>query len=90
MDVVSGPAASAVQPRQQALRQAAEALEAAFLSEMLKGAGLDTGAGAFDGGIGESQFSSFMREQQAKQMVAAGGIGLAEQLFQSMAETARE
>ena len=36
------------------------------------------------GGVGEEQFSSFLRAEQAKLMVAKGGIGLAEQIFQSL------
>ncbi|MEY1557279.1 rod-binding protein [Yoonia sp. R2331] len=66
------------------LRAAAQKLEATFLAEMLKSAGLDAQSGAFGGGIGEEQFSSFLREAQAEEMVAAGGIGLAESLFNAM------
>ncbi|MFT5741948.1 MAG: flagellar protein FlgJ [Paracoccaceae bacterium] len=66
------------------LRDAANALEASFLSEMLKSAGLGASRDAMGGGIGEDQFASFLREEQAKQMVAAGGIGLAESLFEAM------
>jgi peptidoglycan hydrolase FlgJ len=64
----------------------AKELEASFLSEMLGYAGLGASEGSFGGGIGEDQFASFMREAQAKQMVAHGGIGLAEQLFHAMAK----
>jgi peptidoglycan hydrolase FlgJ len=66
------------------LMQKAKELEASFLSEMLGYAGLGGSEDAFGGGIGEEQFASFMREAQAKQMVAHGGIGLAEQLFHSL------
>ncbi len=66
------------------LMEKAKALEAAFLSEMLSHAGLEGSAGAFSGGIGEEQFASFLREAQAKSIVEHGGIGLAEQLFQSL------
>lgn len=66
------------------LRAAADALEASFLSEMLKSAGLGASRDAMGGGIGEDQFGSFLREEQARQMVAAGGIGLAESLFEAM------
>ena len=62
----------------------AKALEAAFLSEMLSHAGLQPAEGPFSGGIGEEQFASFLREAQAKSIVDHGGIGLAEQLFQSL------
>jgi peptidoglycan hydrolase FlgJ len=67
-----------------ALMQKAKELEAGFLSEMLGYAGLGASEGSFGGGIGEEQFASFLRDAQAKQMVAHGGIGLAEQLFHAM------
>ncbi len=69
-----------------ALMIKAKELEASFLSEMLGYAGLGASEGSFGGGIGEEQFASFMREAQAKQMVAHGGIGLAEQLFRAMSK----
>lgn len=66
------------------LFDAAKKLEASFLAEMLKSAGLGAQGGSFGGGIGEEQFTSFLREAQAEAMVDAGGIGLAESLFQAM------
>ena len=66
------------------LRDAAEKLEATFLSEMLKSAGLGTPRDAFGGGQGEEQFSSFLREAQAEELVKSGGIGLAQSLFEAM------
>ncbi len=66
------------------LRDAAQKLEATFLAEMLKSAGFDADAGSFGGGIGEDQFSSYLRQAQAEEMVKAGGIGLAEALFNAM------
>lgn len=66
------------------LRAKAAELETAFLSEMLKAAGLSANAGSFSGGNGEEQFASFLREAQAKAMVQAGGIGLTEALFRSL------
>ncbi|MBL3568972.1 chemotaxis protein chel [Rhodovulum sp. BSW8] len=73
------------------LRAAAEKLEAQFLSEMLESAGLgdlsgELSSGAFSGGIGESQFNSFLRDAQATEMARAGGIGLAESIFESLKE----
>ncbi len=62
----------------------AKALEAAFVTEMLGHAGLDAQSDSFSGGIGEDQFASFLRDEQAKLMVAKGGIGLAEKLFHAM------
>jgi Rod binding domain-containing protein len=66
------------------LMAVAQSLEAAFLSEMLKSAGIGETPSDFGGGAGEDQFASFMRDEQAKQMTAAGGIGLAQSLFDAM------
>ena len=66
------------------LMQQARALEASFLSEMLGHAGVGETSESFGGGIGEDQFASFLRDEEATQMVAHGGIGLAEQLFHAM------
>lgn len=66
------------------LRDAAQKMEATFLAEMLKSAGLGTARQAFGGGAGEDQFTSFLRDEQARAMVEAGGIGLAESLFEAM------
>lgn len=72
----------------QTLRDAAEKLESAFLSEMLKAAGVGKPRENFGGGAGEEQFSSFLRETQAGAMVKAGGIGLAQSLFEALKERA--
>lgn len=66
------------------LLEAAQALEASFVAEMLKAAGVGAAPSAFGGGIGEEQFSSFLRDAQARDIVRAGGIGLAESLFDAM------
>ena len=68
------------------LREVARKLEATFLAEMLKSAGLGKPRDAFGGGIGEDQFGSFLRQAQADEMVKAGGIGLAESLFEALKE----
>ena len=83
------PAASPATPPPDAARRAvlmdkAKALEASFLSEMLSFAGLGTNDGSFSGGIGEDQFASFLRDEQARAIVDHGGIGLAQQLFESL------
>lgn len=63
----------------------AKELEASFLAEMLGHAGMDADAeSSFGGGVGEAQFASFLRQEQAKLMVSKGGIGLAEALFRAM------
>ncbi len=69
-----------------ALRHAAEKLEATFLAEMLKSAGVGKPPESFGGGVGEEQFASFLRQAQADNMVKAGGIGLAEALFNALKE----
>ena len=76
----------AANPRDDALRAAAQKLEASFLAEMLKAAGLGRMSSDFGGGPGEAQLSSFLVQAQAEKMVAAGGIGLAEALFDALKE----
>ncbi len=70
--------------RDHALHDTAEKLEAAFLSEMLKAAGLGEARGAFGGGAGEEQFASFLRNEQARAMSAHGGLGLAQSIFEAL------
>lgn len=67
-----------------ALMQKAKALEASFLAEMLGHAGLGAAPEGFDGGIGEEQFASFLRAEQAKAIVEKGGLGLAQHIFESL------
>ncbi|MCF6444692.1 rod-binding protein [Nereida sp. MMG025] len=79
----SKPAAS----EGKALKDAAKDLEASFLAEMLKGAGLGKARDFGGGGQGEDQFQSMLVQQQAQALVQNGGIGLAEQLFESLKAT---
>lgn len=72
--------------RDDKLRDASEKLEASFLAEMLKSAGFGKPPESFGGGEGEDQFTSFLIQAQAEKMVEAGGIGLAEQLFEALKE----
>ena len=78
------PVPPAESPRDTVMRARAQELEAAFLAEMLSHAGLGTQEGSFSGGAGETQFASFLRDEQARQMVRSGGVGLAEQIFHSL------
>lgn len=71
-------------PKEHPLMTKAKDLEVGFLSEMLGYAGFGKPTEGFGGGIGEDQFSSFLRDAQARQLVNRGGIGLAEQLFRSL------
>lgn len=84
MDI--SPIAAPTQNRQQQLMSKAQELEATFLSEMLGYSGMSELQGAFGGGQGEAQFSSFLREEQARLIVESGGLGLAELIFNSMTE----
>ena len=59
-------------------RQAAEKLEASFLAEMLKSAGVGKSP-SFEGG-------SYQRQALAEAMVKSGGIGLAETFYQALVE----
>ena len=84
---VSAPLSPPQSPGQlEKLRAAAQELEAAFLGEMLKSAGLGQARQSFGGGAGEDQFSSFLVQHQARELAKAGGVGLSEILFQSMME----
>lgn len=76
--------------KEQTLRDAADEMEAVFLAEMLKSAGLGKTSEAFGGGIGEDQFASFLTQSQARAMVQAGGIGLSESIFNSLKERAHD
>lgn len=66
------------------LRAVAEEMEASFLAEMLKSAGFGKPRESYGGGSGEEQFGSFLRQAQASEMVAQGGIGLAEHIFEAL------
>lgn len=73
-------------PPAEALRAAADALEASFLAEMLKSAGFGQSRGAFGGGAGEDQFASLLVKEHATALVRAGGIGLSEAIFDALKE----
>ena len=83
----AAPLPAAANPRDAAMRQAAIDLEASFLSEMLKAAGLDKAPEAFGGGSGEDQFTGLLVNEQARAMAENGGIGLAESIYNSLKET---
>jgi len=64
--------------------EVSKALEATFISEMLKSIEPDGESSQFGGGIGEGQFKSFLTEQRASAIVGAGGFGLAEHFARSL------
>mgnify|MGYP006272799365 FL=1 len=67
------------------IRSAAQELEAMFIAEMLKHAGMGKTPEGFGGGVGEEQFAGFLRQEQAREIAAQGGIGLAESIIRAMA-----
>ena len=87
---VTGTSPSKTARNDHALREAANKMEASFLAEMLKSAGLGKSSSEFGGGAGEDQFASFLVQEQAMMMVKAGGIGLSEALFESLKEKNNE
>lgn len=80
------PAPAGDAAREAELKRAAVAFEAAFLAEMLKYAGAGQSTPGFDGGAGEAAFGQELVRAQATELAEAGGIGLAERLFQSLLE----
>lgn len=69
-----------------ALLAAAREMEATFLATMLKSAGVGEQRDGLTDGVGHGHFAVFQRRALAEEMVAAGGIGLAEQVFHALAE----
>ena len=63
-------------------RPPSEHLEQAFLEEMLKYCGPKSNTGAFGGGIGEDQFSSFLIQEQAAVLARQLDFGFAKELAQ--------
>jgi Rod binding domain-containing protein len=72
--------------KQTALREAAQSLEAGFLTEMLKSARVGELDNSLSGSAGENHFASFQREALARDMVRSGGIGLTEIILKSLME----
>lgn len=86
MQVSATPQVAQTPLAQTRLKDAAIELEAAFLSEMMKSAGLGKMRQSFGGGAGEDQFSSFLVQHQARELARAGGVGLSEILLKSLME----
>ena len=70
--------------REARLRSVSERLEASFLAEMLKQAGVAEPPKSFGGGAGETAFASFLADAYADALAARGGIGLSESIFRSL------
>ena len=87
--VVSGAAPATPSPaevaKRAAIAKASKDFESSFLSVMLGQMFKDVNTSApFGGGPGEDAFKSFMSDAMAKQMVKAGGIGLASTVQKEM------
>jgi len=83
----TGVAQAAALPADDAkLHKAAEDFAAVALSEMLNPMfdTVDTAGGLFGGGTAESTFKPMMIAEIAKQIARAGGLGLAEPIYQQM------
>ena len=68
------------------LMEVARQLEASFLAEMLKSAGVGEARQTFGGGAREDHFSSFLVREYADATVQAGGLGLAESIYRSLVQ----
>lgn len=66
------------------LRQQAQALETAFLAEMLRTAGTARMQGHPAEGGRDLPFDTFLAEAQARALMAGGGLGLTESLVRSL------
>ncbi|MEM0943181.1 MAG: rod-binding protein [Pseudomonadota bacterium] len=80
------PIADAVPPtpRASAARKAAAELETVFLAEMLRHAGAGAARESFGGGAGEEAFAGMIATEQARALVARGGIGLTERIYAAL------
>lgn len=81
------PQASAAElARRGKIEATAREFEAQFLGVMFQQmfAGVGEGAGLFGGGPGEEMFKSFLTDAMAKQVVKAGGIGVAASVSREM------
>ena len=76
-------------PENAALREAAEAFETVFLTEMLSHAGMGATGGSFGGedlggGVGEEAFSSLLTREWADRISRKGGLGLSDAIYESL------
>ncbi|MCI4662270.1 MAG: rod-binding protein [Neomegalonema sp.] len=68
------------------LRKVATDFEAAFVSEMLKYAGVAENNSAFNGGPGEDAFRSFLLREYAEEISGQGVMGLADKIYTELKE----
>jgi len=79
------PTSAAELAKRGQIKETAQKFEVSFLSSMLQSMfdGVETSA-PFGGGEGEKMFRSFLTEAMSKQMVKAGGVGMAAQVQREM------
>ena len=84
MKIAVATGTSSLPPEKQHLRTLSQKLEAQFLAQMMKSAGVGKPRDTFGGGPGEDHFSGFLVQQYAESAVKAGGLGLAESIYRSL------
>jgi Rod binding domain-containing protein len=67
------------------LLETARAFESVFISQMLAHSGLGKALSA-NGGFGGEAFSSLLVDEYASKLVARGGFGLAEKVYEQLRE----
>ncbi|MEO1775299.1 MAG: rod-binding protein [Pseudomonadota bacterium] len=72
------------QSREEAALTAGRQIEAAFLEEMLRFAGVAEPRESLGGGAGEAQFAPFLRRAYAEDMAQNRGLGIAEMVARSL------
>ena len=80
----TSPGSTPTSDKDPGLMKIANQLEASFVAEMLKSAGVGEARVAFGGGAGEDHFSSFLAREYAEATVRAGGFGLSEAIYRSL------
>lgn len=70
----------------QDLHEVSKKLEATFVFEMLKSAGVGKSRGDMGGGAGEDQFASMLLQQQSELIANSGGLGLADSIYKTLLE----
>jgi len=75
-------------PQEVELRRTAVEFEASFLAEMMSHSGFGAARTEQGGGAGEDAFASLLAREHARAFAQEGGIGLAEKIFESLADSA--
>lgn len=89
MELTSDPARTGTKPiptknKREDLLRLSEQMEASFLAEMLKAAGIGKPRTQFGGGAGEDHFAGFLTNEYAAEIAKNGGLGLKEAIYNSL------